>query len=371
MYKVLIIDDEPWSRKVVIELVEWEKFGLELVGEAEDGDQGLELIRELKPDIVITDMRMPGVEGVELLREIKEQFPKLKIIVMSGYDDFVYLKQAIRSRAMEYLLKPINPEELSNSLSQCVKELEENSKVRQVSNFFGDQRILDSYLSLRQQILWHMLELDKGAVRNIFEKLILLLKKNISDENNTAIQREIHQDLLFMLREFVSENEIEYIDLLQSKFRAIDREDSVKSISETILEIGQIYVDSVDGIEALRRNRKRVDMNKIQLYIDRHFTEPISLETISKCYFISKEHLSRTFKVYTGENISDYIIRRKMEKAKELITQQRLEIKLAAEMVGYTDLAYFYRVFKKHFDITPGELRKENTTISIKYNKES
>src|SRR5665647_984121 len=96
MYKVMIMDDEPWSRKVIIQLGEWDKLALTIIGEAEDGTQGLRMIAELTPDIVVTDMRMPGIDGVELLKALNDKHPLLKIIVMSGYDDFVYLKQAIQ-----------------------------------------------------------------------------------------------------------------------------------------------------------------------------------------------------------------------------------------------------------------------------------
>ncbi|MEK6264348.1 MAG: helix-turn-helix transcriptional regulator [Clostridium sp.] len=86
--------------------------------------------------------------------------------------------------------------------------------------------------------------------------------------------------------------------------------------------------------------------------------EPISLDTIAHHFFISKEHLSRIFKVYTGGNISEYIIRIRMEKAKTLILEDKVAVKHVARMTGYNDIAYFYRVFKKHFGITPGELTK-------------
>jgi two-component system response regulator YesN len=133
MYKVMIIDDEPWSRKVIKQLGEWDKLQLTIVGEAEDGTQGLRLIGELTPDIIVTDMRMPGIDGVELLKVLNERHPALKIIVMSGYDDFVYLKQAIRSQAKEYLLKPVDPDELNAALTQCVRELQEAKQASAVS----------------------------------------------------------------------------------------------------------------------------------------------------------------------------------------------------------------------------------------------
>jgi two-component system response regulator YesN len=84
------------------------------------------------------------------------------------------------------------------------------------------------------------------------------------------------------------------------------------------------------------------------------------LDTVAQRFFVSKEHLSRAFKSQSGENLSDYISRKRMEKAKELIVEGELAIKHVAKLTGYEDVAYFYRVFKKHFGQTPGDLRKED-----------
>jgi two-component system response regulator YesN len=113
MYRVLVVDDEPWSRQVARALGAWAAMDLEIVGEAEDGAAALRLIEKLQPHIVLTDMRMPSIEGAELLKAFSERYPAIKLIVMSGYQDIEYLRQSIRSRAVEYLLKPIDPEELT------------------------------------------------------------------------------------------------------------------------------------------------------------------------------------------------------------------------------------------------------------------
>ncbi len=362
MYKVLIIDDEPWSREVVKSLGAWESLQLTVIGEAEDGTEGLKLIGELEPDIVITDMRMPGLEGVEFLKAMNERFPSLKIIVISGYDDFVYLKQAIRSRAVEYLMKPIDPEEFNASLAQCVRELEQAHLRTNMSwgtpPVFADNAVLDEYLAYRQRVFGYLLELNKPAVLHTFEKLGEFLESTFPETQDGNMLTKIGHDFILMLEEFTSENEIGFDSIWRDGNRELT---AWHSISEAIGDIGRLYGEAIDVIEAFRRNKKnRFDLTKVQAHIDRHLQDPISLETIARLFFVSKEHLSRAFKTFTGENISDYIMRRRMEKAKELILEQRLAIKHVAEMTGYADLAYFYRVFKKHFGLTPGELRKED-----------
>lgn len=130
MIKVLIADDEKWVRVTIKNALPLEKLDLMLIGEASSGLEALKLSLELKPDILITDIRMPGLNGLELIEETKNQLPYLKTIILSGYDDFEYAKKGIQLGAFDYLLKPVNRENLMNVLSKVKDVLaEENKKI--------------------------------------------------------------------------------------------------------------------------------------------------------------------------------------------------------------------------------------------------
>lgn len=359
MYNVVIIDDEPWSREVVKALVDWDKLELLLNGEAEDGTEGLRLIEERKPHIVVTDMRMPGLDGVGLLKQMNEKVPAMKIIVMSGYDDFVYLKQAIRSRAVEYLLKPIDQEELNAALAQCVQDLK---RADQAGNAgwrmpvaFADPGTRERYSALRERVRGYLLELDKPAAIEALSKLGEMFGNDLANKDDRNVISKVAHDFLSLLEEFAAENEWD-IAGLRSKVPTGDWTSAVKAIGE----LQAMFGEAISQIETLRRKRHRLDIAEIQAHIDLHYRDSISLETVAQRFFVSKEHLSRAFKTHLGENLSDYILRKRMEKAKELIVEGELAIKHVAKLTGYEDVAYFYRVFKKHFGQTPGELRKED-----------
>ena len=123
-YKVIVIDDEPWTRSVIKHLGMWDKFGLEVVAEASDGKYGYELITQLRPDIIITDIEMPHLSGIDLLALLRSEGNNAKVIIVSGFDDFTYTKSAVKLNASDYLLKPIKPDELNEQLGRCVKELD-------------------------------------------------------------------------------------------------------------------------------------------------------------------------------------------------------------------------------------------------------
>ncbi|MBN2979928.1 response regulator transcription factor [Cohnella algarum] len=124
MRKVMVVDDEKWVRRGLVQSIPWDRLGLRLAGEAADGQDAFEMALELKPDLMFLDMRMPGLDGKQLLAMLGGAMPGLVTIVVSGYSDFEYTKQAIRHHAFDYLLKPVKKEELASVLEKALEELD-------------------------------------------------------------------------------------------------------------------------------------------------------------------------------------------------------------------------------------------------------
>lgn len=116
MIKVIIVEDEEKVCQLIIRLVNWEQMGMEIVGVAHDGIEALEMIEKCVPDLVITDIRMPGCDGLEMIRQAKQKKADLEFLIISGYRYFDYAQNAIKFGVGDYLLKPINREELSAAL---------------------------------------------------------------------------------------------------------------------------------------------------------------------------------------------------------------------------------------------------------------
>ena len=113
---VFLVDDETLIRSGMKKLLSWDALGFSIVGEAENGKQALPLIEKLTPDLVITDLKMPLCDGITLTGEIKKLLPRTEVIVLTGYDEFDYARQAIRMGVFDFLLKPISPDELQATL---------------------------------------------------------------------------------------------------------------------------------------------------------------------------------------------------------------------------------------------------------------
>lgn len=125
MYRVMIIDDEKALRSLLKAVIDWEIYGMEVVGEAASGVEAINIIDELAPQVVFADIRMPFMDGLEFAELAKERYPKLKIIILTAYSDFEYAKRCIGFGAADYLLKPVNRKEVDGVLRRVQKMLEE------------------------------------------------------------------------------------------------------------------------------------------------------------------------------------------------------------------------------------------------------
>lgn len=125
MYKVVIVDDEPIIRKGIRSVINWEQLGCEVCGEAGDGLQGAELIERLRPDIIITDIKMPQTDGLTMVRRIRALVPGGRVIILTGYRDFDYAYQAIKLEAFDFILKPTRIEQMYDVLRRAVQSLDE------------------------------------------------------------------------------------------------------------------------------------------------------------------------------------------------------------------------------------------------------
>lgn len=161
MIKVIIADDEVRICQLIKALVDWETLGMEIVGIAANGIEALEMVRKEKPDILITDIRMPGVNGIELIRQARSICPSLCMIIISGYAHFEYAKTALSYGVKDYLLKPINQKELMASLKKVADEIAGERRQQETSAFLVQERTNDRK-RLHSVLIQDMLE---GRVR--------------------------------------------------------------------------------------------------------------------------------------------------------------------------------------------------------------
>ena len=133
MYRVLIAEDEDIIRKGIAYTMDWVSMGCTIVGEAANGKEGVEKIKELSPDIVLADIMMPMMNGIEMIRKGQE-IADFKAIIMTSYADFEYAKKAIELGVSAYLMKPVDEEELKKNISKIITEIEKENQLRQLTS---------------------------------------------------------------------------------------------------------------------------------------------------------------------------------------------------------------------------------------------
>lgn len=124
MYRVLLVDDDRLILRGLTSILPWQEMGCEVIGMASDGLEGLRMIREARPDILMTDIRMPNMDGLTMAAAVRSEFPRMQMAVLTAFRDFEYARQAIRLGVCRYMLKPSDLEELQEAVREMVRRLD-------------------------------------------------------------------------------------------------------------------------------------------------------------------------------------------------------------------------------------------------------
>ncbi|MGM0883487.1 MAG: response regulator [Bacillota bacterium] len=532
---VLIVDDEQHVRDAIKLLVDWDSFGIHNVWEAENGQAAIDMFKQYKPEIIMTDMMMPVKNGVDLLEWLQLHSPYSKKIVISGHDDFALVRNTIKFGGMDYLLKPIDPVQLNETLAKAKEswETEElarqqirkrNIQVNQLKPVYWDKLLSNMisepncYSSIQDDLrsefgitkeMKHchiaILSIDtmERVVMNKFRNHRVLLFFSLANICNEFLRKK---NTGFAFRYWNSDSEIillcwqgfDKLNLLlaqinegiyaalrgrfdfgigtmqlfpngiqqsyreaqtalkqrnmlekttwlhgfeakdsplpitlhltdySEKFRlavlSSNADEIHGAVEEWILAVKQLTVITIEQLDLWRHEytvlrskwlkslspdnyereltsekdrfftvlmdehgrlsielwQKELEESLIQLsnlitkqqhreknviydviqYIENRYQQEITLQDIANQFFLSREYISRKFKQVTGENLSDYLVRIRIEKAKLLLLNPNLKISQIAQMVGYADEKYFSKVFKKMAGQSPNQFRK-------------
>lgn len=414
MYKLLIVDDERQIREGLREIVDWEQYGISACLESADGEQALDIIRSEAPQIVITDIQMPVMNGIELLRKIREEGMDIKVIVLSGYDDYELVRQAMKNGAIDYLLKPVSREDLIHIIDEITESIEKQySYGREDQNLLWNRsatvnRLLADEmtpLDFKQKMLIlgfevrpgaclaaviNAPELDEGSdmtPERIFEMLSIDLKEdptlcsfvNGSDrvclifwENAQApgLFKEKASQILAGLKDkcgieasMVAGNTVStYRSLRTSYENAVSAAALVGDHADKKL----LYFEDILNSEA-RYGQKRGGKEKeygttvssmIEYAVSMYSEPDMSLQYLSDKLNGNAAYLGRKFKQETGVSFNEYLSSVRIEKAKELLAKDYKGTDIS-DRLGFSNYNYFYMVFKKMTGQSPMDYRED------------
>jgi len=323
----------------------------------------LSLMQEIMPDILITDVRMPFMDGIELSRESKKSMPWIKIIILSGHDEFEYAKQAIAIGVEDYLLKPVTSAKLMETLTEIADRIDKERRSN-VENLISSMQDISAVNKMP------LINFDKLP---IIDKLRYATKADaprfvddyLDSFDSTAATSiiflyYIFMDILLSSSKIIEEFGGDAKEVLSEYFDAgkMLKDDSgiekIRALLTSLLECVIAFRDAATG------SKYSEIIVKSQEYIKKNYSDKdISLHTVAKEVSISPNHFSTIFSRETGETFISYITGVRIEQAKKLLKTTQLRTSDVGYEVGYNDTQYFSYVFKKQTGMTPKEFRNK------------
>lgn len=394
LWRVIIADDEPIIREGIREAVDWPSLRMEVAAEAEDGEEALELAIRHSADLMLVDLNMPIMNGIDLIREVKERLPHCRIVIVTGHDEFGYAQQAIRFGVDEYILKPANPDHLTEVFHKIASDLEQ-SREQEKHMQLASRQIRKNIPMLRERFCNEWIEASFGR-DEVLEQLRFLelpekppglfgiLRWPEADSGQPIRTERDRQLMLFAMENITSEMLAPYPHVLfrdSAGFQCAivwDTTDAAifASAEQAVITYLKLHVvahaepieNGLDGVSAAyRKARSGVYreasvsplVRRARHYIREHYHDSqMSLEKTAQAVGVSSVYLSRLLKQELGMNFVSLLTQTRISKATQLLNATQLSIAEIAEAVGYESQHYFSTAFKKTVGVSPIRYRK-------------
>ncbi len=369
MYTLLIADDEANERALIRFLLR--DFHKDLIIlEARNGKEALTAIQKKHVDILLSDIQMPFLNGIELATETKKDFPDIEILFFSGHDDFTYVQNALSLKAVNYILKPVNPAEFHKALTDIIKRLDSR-----IIEFSKSEQYIESSFHER---CTDLAGTDSADSSGSSEEDTLLLQ-NI----NLAIKLKQPEQLTSLVHEllnkYASATKISHIyirytctsllKVLMSSCVTLGEsefEESAKKIYSfqhfyDISHLLETYLDKAVSLMNQNPEETNYAVSLVKQYINQHYREDLSLDALAELVYLSPNYLSNIFTKTAGESINKYIRQIRIQRAQELLLHTNMKIADISIQVGYPNPSYFCKIFQNQFGTTPERFRNPSS----------
>lgn len=345
MLKILLVDDEKFAIEGLIAMLDWKSFQGELIGTASSGEEAVLLMETVHPDVIISDIKMGGMNGIELARIVHEQNKEIQMILLTAHGEFEFARKAIQYGVIDYILKPITRE-----------------KIRQLSELLrGKTELLlrqrHSYLTawdadFKEQLLSTLRSGDRNSLDEFFKSHVFESMMNGDDCNPAGIQ------LINYLYSYLQELNLNQQAITYSRNETMESFLDIAGRREKMDFIMTKYYDLLTSISQQKNSHTDAIAAYAIQYIKEHYTDPdFNLSGLSYSMNVSLSYLSTVFKQATGNNLSTYVGELRLEKARELLSDLHHPISEVSILSGYSDAKYFAKLFKKKTGNTPSEYR--------------
>lgn len=397
LLSVVVADDEQELLGAVCQLIDWEGIGFRLVGRASNGLDALQLVEELQPDFLLTDIHMPFISGTALAAQVKAVQPLVQVAFLSGYDEFEYAQQGIASEVIAYLLKPISMAQLTQELIEIHRKIEKKqadfSAARQdVSNHqaVAAAMLLDCYFYAGR--VENLKALSRMGLAPESIRSVTVAALSCADADAQACQTALGAAEKFLSRQYpcrgfcsagrivlllTSENGFlqlhAAIDELRRALKRLLDLDVSAGISKEHAPDADFHEAYKEAMEALKTaetesgfcaadGQSGIDQlcGRVLQIIDKEYMdETLTLQSVSDRLHVSASYLGPNIKKNAGDTFINLLIRKRMAVALNLLQSSDSRIAEIARRCGYSDQSYFGYCFKKFYGVSPAKMRQE------------
>ena len=423
MYKVLLVDDEYMITEGLKRLIPFDKWDMEVVATANHADDALDYVREHPVDIVISDVNMPDKTGLEMIGEMKDLLPNAYYILLSGYQEFDYVKKAMNLNVVDYLVKPVDKVELGHLLEKIVTQLREKVQEPETLSQQLDEEAFKAHLTQKENwwiglskekqgnyvIPYYVLGQDWQIVLadQEFEGLLAMPFEAPYQANFEKWKRDVEKTLFYgsvnldQSESLFSYYEPIYRVIIQGNLQQIIEEltllekivlENTPRVSITKQLFTQFVMDVFHLFEHLKADdmtnivknihaittfedlvaytketltsffgQYRMNENVVSVLevIGRDYQKELSLKDISKDLFINPVYLGQLIKKETNSTFAELLNKQRIKAAQQLLLSTNDSIEDICYTVGYSNVGYFYKVFRKLCGKSPKAYRKQ------------
>ena len=397
LLSVVVADDEQELLGAVCQLIDWAGIGFKLVGRASNGLDALQLVEELQPDFLLTDIHMPFISGTALSAQVKAVQPLIQVAFLSGYDEFEYAQQGIASEVIAYLLKPISMAQLTQELIEIHRKIEKKqadfSAARQdASNYqaVAAAMLLDCYFYTGR--VENLKALSRMGLAPESIRSVTVAALSCADADAQACQTALGAAEKFLSRQYpcrgfcsarrivlllTSENGFlqlhAAIDELRRALKRLLDLDVSAGISKEHAPDADFHEAYKEAMEALKTaetesgfcaadGQSGIDQlcGRVLQIIDKEYMdETLTLQSVSDRLHVSASYLGPNIKKNAGDTFINLLIRKRMAVALNLLQSSDSRIAEIARRCGYSDQSYFGYCFKKFYGVSPAKMRQE------------
>ena len=397
LLSVVVADDEQELLGAVCQLIDWAGIGFKLVGRASNGLDALQLVEELQPDFLLTDIHMPFISGTALAAQVKAVQPLIQVAFLSGYDEFEYAQQGIASEVIAYLLKPISMANLTQELIEIHRKIEKKqadfSAARQdASNHqaVAAAMLLDCYFYTGR--VENLKALSRMGLAPESIRSVTVAALSCADADAQACQTALGAAEKFLSRQYpcrgfcsagrivlllTSENGFlqlhAAIDELRRALKRLLDLDVSAGISKEHAPDADFHEAYKEAMEALKTaetesgfcaadGQSGIDQlcGRVLQIIDKEYMdETLTLQSVSDRLHVSASYLGPNIKKNAGDTFINLLIRKRMAVALNLLQSSDSRIAEIARRCGYSDQSYFGYCFKKFYGVSPAKMRQE------------